>query len=44
MLGVLTLRMQKPIVWDAAKLQAVGMPEADAIIDPKRATSEYLPG
>ena len=43
MLGVLALRMQKPIVWDAAKRQAVGLPEADAIIDPKPATDAYLP-
>lgn len=43
MLGVLALRMQKPIVWDAEKRQAVGLPEADAIIDPKPATEEYLP-
>ena len=44
MLGVLALRMQKPIIWDAAKRQATGMPEADAIIDPKPATDAYLPG
>ena len=30
-------------VWDAEKRQAVGLPEADAIIDPKPATTEYLP-
>ena len=44
MLGVLALRMQKPIVWDATKRQAVGLPEADAIIDPKPSTNAYLPG
>lgn len=44
MLGVLALRLQKPIVWDAAKRQAVGLPEADAIIDPAPATKAYLPG
>jgi hypothetical protein len=43
MLGVLALRMQKPIVWDAEKRQAVGLPEADAIIDPKPSTDKYLP-
>ncbi len=43
MLGVLALRMQKPILWDAAKRQATGLPEADAIIDPKPATEDYLP-
>jgi len=43
MLGVLALRMQKPIVWDAEKRQAVGLPEADAIIDPTPATDRYLP-
>lgn len=35
MLGVLALRMQKPIIWDAENRQAVGLPEADQIIDPK---------
>ncbi len=43
MLGVLALRTQKTIVWDAAKRQAVGMPEADAIIDPPRSTDEFSP-
>ena len=43
MLGVLALRMQQPIVWDAEKRQAGGLPEADAIIDPKPATQTYLP-
>ena len=40
---ILALRLQKPITWDAAKRQAVGMPEADAIIDPKAATNKFLP-
>ena len=43
MLGVLAMRMHKPIVWDAEKRQAVGLPEADALIDPKPATDAYLP-
>lgn len=43
MLGVLALRMQKPILWDAANRQATGLPEADAIIDPKPSTNEYSP-
>ena len=43
MLGVLALRLQKPITWDAEKRQATGLPEADAIIDPKPATDVYLP-
>ena len=43
MLGVLALRMQKPIIWDAKGRQAKGLPEADAIIDPKPATEGYLP-
>ena len=43
MLGVLALRLQKPIVWDAEKRQAIGLAEADAIIDPKPATDVYLP-
>lgn len=42
MLGLLALRMQKPIIWDAEKSQAVGLPEANAIIDPKPATDKYL--
>ena len=42
MLGVLALRMQKPILWDAENCQAVGLPEADAIIDPKPSTRKYL--
>lgn len=42
MLGVLALRLQKPILWDAAKRQATGLPEADAIIDPKPSTDRYL--
>jgi predicted dehydrogenase len=42
MLGVLALRMQKPISWDAASRQAIGLPEADAIIDPKPATEAYF--
>jgi predicted dehydrogenase len=43
MLGVLALRMQQPIVWDTEKRQAVGLPAADAIIDPKPANERYLP-
>ena len=43
MLGVLALRMQKPIVWDAVNRRATGLPEADAIIDPKPSTEAYSP-
>lgn len=43
MLGVLSLRMQQPIVWDAATRQAVGLPEAAALIDPQPSTMKYLP-
>ncbi len=43
MLGALALRMQQPIVWDAEIRLAVGMPEADAIIDPKPTAEVYLP-
>jgi hypothetical protein len=43
MLGVLALRMQKPILWDAENRRATGLPEADAIIDPKPSTNEYSP-
>jgi hypothetical protein len=42
MLGILALRMQKPIMWDAANRRAVGLPEADAIIDPKPATDRFF--
>ena len=43
MLGVLAFRMQKPIIWDAENRQAVGLPEADTIIDPKPSTDRFLP-
>lgn len=43
MLGVLALRMQKPILWDAENRRATGLPEANAIIDPKPSTNEYSP-
>jgi hypothetical protein len=43
MLGVLALRMQKPILWDAENRRASELPEADAIIDPKPSTDAYLP-
>lgn len=43
MLGVLALRMQQPIVWDAAQRRAVGLQEADALIAPPPATDRYLP-
>ncbi len=32
LLGVLSLRLRKKVFWDAAKLEAVGLPEAEAII------------
>lgn len=43
MLGVLALRLQKPILWDAENRQATGLPEADAIIDPTPSTNAYSP-
>jgi hypothetical protein len=43
MLGVLALRLQKPILWDAENRRATGLREADAIIDPKPSTNEYSP-
>lgn len=43
MLGVLALRTRKPIAWDAANRRAIDLPDADAIIDPPPANSEYLP-
>ena len=42
MLGVLALRMQQPIVWDAARRQATALPEADDILDPQPSTTLYL--
>ncbi|MCX7885745.1 MAG: Gfo/Idh/MocA family oxidoreductase [Verrucomicrobiae bacterium] len=32
LLGVLSLRLQKPIEWDAAEMKAVGLPEAEMFI------------
>lgn len=43
LLGVLALRMQKPIEWDAAGHKATGLPEADAIIDPQPSSLKFLP-
>jgi predicted dehydrogenase len=43
MLGVLALRLQKPVLWDAEKCRATGLPEADAIIDPEPSTTAYAP-
>jgi hypothetical protein len=44
MLGVLALRMQEPIQWDADTCSAVGLPAATPLIDPPPATTKYLPG
>ena len=43
MLGVLALRTQQPITWDAAQRKAIGLPAADAIIDPDPRTTKYAP-
>ena len=43
MLGVLALRLQKPILWDAENCRATNLPEADAIINPKPSTTAYSP-
>lgn len=43
MLGVLALRIQKPITWDSVNRRVVGQPEADAIIDPKPSTNAFFP-
>jgi hypothetical protein len=43
MLGVLALRLQKPILWDAENCRAIDLPEADAIINPKPSTTAYSP-
>ena len=42
MLGVLALRMQEPIQWDAETCSAVGLPAAASLIDPPPATTKYL--
>lgn len=42
MLGVLALRMRKPILWDAENSRATDLPEADGIIDPKPSMDAYL--
>lgn len=44
MLGVLALRMQKTINWDAKNRKAVGLPEADSIIAPQPAENSYVTG
>jgi hypothetical protein len=43
MLGVLALRLQKPILWDAVNRRATDLPEADAILDPRPSTTAYSP-
>ncbi|MCA9009251.1 MAG: hypothetical protein KDB01_05860 [Planctomycetaceae bacterium] len=43
MLGVLALRMQKPILWDTENRRATDLPKADAIIDPQPSTDAYSP-
>jgi predicted dehydrogenase len=43
MLGVLALRLQKPILWDAENRRVTDLPEADAIIDPTPSTKAYSP-
>ena len=42
MLGVLALRMQQPIRWDAENRRAIGLPAADALINPAPRGSTYL--
>lgn len=44
MLGVLALRMEAPIEWDADTCSAIGLPGAASLIDPSPATTKYLPG
>lgn len=41
MLGVLALRLWKPILWDGENRRVTGLPEADPIIDPKPSTTAY---
>lgn len=42
MLGVLALRMQQPIRWDAENRRAIGLPAANALINPAPRGSTYL--
>ena len=42
MLGIVALRLQKPIEWDSAGRRVVGIPEAAALIDPKP-RQQFLP-
>jgi predicted dehydrogenase len=44
LVGVLALRMRKPIEWDAANLKATGLPEADAAIRGTYRKGWELPG
>jgi predicted dehydrogenase len=42
MLGLIALRLQKPIEWDAASRSVVGIPEAAALVAPQLRT-QYVP-
>jgi predicted dehydrogenase len=42
MIGLLALRLGRPIEWDAAGRRATGLPEADRLIDPPPSTTKFL--
>lgn len=42
MIGLLALRLGRPIEWDAAARRVVGLPEADRLIDPAPATTRFF--
>ena len=44
LVGVLALRMRKPVEWDATNLKATGLPEADAAIRGTYRPGWELPG
>lgn len=42
MIGLLALRLGRPIEWDAAARRATGLPEADRLIDPAPSTTKFF--
>jgi len=42
MIGLLALRLGRPIEWDASARRAVGLPEADRLIDPPASTTKFF--
>lgn len=42
MIGLLALRLGRPIAWGASARRATGLPEADRLIDPAPATTRFF--